>query len=522
MKKFKLSHLALGLMVLSAAGCSTTRDSSSALSAKNDENRALQSKLAAKEASLLKKDQLIASYKDRLAISKASPAAAHATASASPLLPTNAIAGECYARVWVPAKYRTVTNVMLVKEASERVEIIPGEYRWDEEQVLVKEASGKLETIPAVYGIEEEVVVVQEAARIWKTGLKKSSSPASGELLATAKTYGIDLDSAKSGECFHEHYHPAQYGTEAKRVKVSDATITLAAAPAEYRNVTKQVLVKEATFTLKDIPAEYEWQEEDVVDKPAHTTWKKGSGPIQRIDETTGEIMCLVEIPATYKTIRKRVLKTAAHTEVTEIPAQYKTVKIRELAVAAKEIKTEIPAKFKSVEITKKLSDPEFIWHEIHNLDEPTHTRTGTKICLTTIPEITKTVKRKVVKTPATTRVIEIPAEYASMKVRKVIRKPEEKRIKVPSEYENVAVNELAKEGFMEWRTILCDTNMTVNRISSIQTALQEAGYDPGPIDGDIGQLTMSAVNDFQRDKNLPVDKYLNIATLKALGITTK
>ncbi|MDQ7073777.1 MAG: peptidoglycan-binding domain-containing protein [Gammaproteobacteria bacterium] len=522
MKKFALSHLALGLMILTASGCSTTNESGNALAINDTENRKLKSELAAKEAALQEKDQQISSYKSRLAIANASPAAAHSSASASPLLPTQAVAGECYARVWVPAKYRTVTNVLVVKEESERVEITPGEYQWAEEQILVKEASGKLETIPAVFGIEEEIVVVQEAARIWKTGLKKASSPASSELLATAKTYGIDLDSAQPDECFHEHYHPAKYSTEAKQVKISEATITLAAAPAEYRHVEKQVLVKEATFKLKDIPAEYEWLEEKMVDKPAHTTWKKGTGPIQRIDETTGEIMCLVEIPATYKTIRKRILKSPAHTEVIEIPAQYKTVKVRELAVAAKEIKTEVPAKFSSVDVTKKLSGPEFVWHEVHNLEEPTHTRTGTKICLTQIPEITKTIKRKVVKIPATTRVIEIPAEYASMKVRKVIRKPEEKRIKIPAEYENVAVNELDKEGFMEWRTILCETNMTVDRISSVQTALQDAGYNPGPIDGDIGTLTMAAVNNFQRDNKLPVDKYLNIETLKALGITAK
>jgi len=521
MKTFKLTHLALGLMVATATGCSTT-GSNSALTANHDETLKLKSELAAKEATLLKKDQLISSYKDRLAIAAASPAAAHPTAKSTPLLPTNAVAGECYARVWVPAKYRTVTKTMVVQEEGERVKIIPGEYRWVDEQVLVKEAATKLETIPAVYGTEKEVVVVQSAARIWKTSLNKSASPASKERLASAKAHGIDLDNAKSGECFHEHFRPAQYGTESKQVKISEATITLAAAPAEYRNVEKQVLVKEATFKLKDIPAKYEWLEEKVVEKPAHTTWKKGSGPIQRIDETTGEIMCLVEVPATYKTLRKRVLKAAAHTEVIKIPAQYKTVKVRELATAAKEIKTEIPAKFKSVDITKKLSDPQFVWHEVHNLDEPSRTRTGVKICLTETPEITKTITRQVVKTPATTRVVEIPAEYATMKVRKVIRKPEEKRIKIPAEYENVAVNELDKEGFMEWRTILCETNMTVDRISSVQTALQDAGYNPGPIDGDIGALTMAAVNNFQRDKKLPVDRYLNIATLKALGVAAK
>jgi len=34
-----------------------------------------------------------------------------------------------------------------------------------------------------------------------------------------------------------------------------------------------------------------------------------------------------------------------------------------------------------------------------------------------------------------------------------------------------------------------------------------------------IGNETMEAVNDFQRDNNLPVDNYLNIKTVEALGV---
>jgi len=39
--------------------------------------------------------------------------------------------------------------------------------------------------------------------------------------------------------------------------------------------------------------------------------------------------MCLVEIPATYKTISKQVLKTPASTRSRDIPAEYRTVQKR-------------------------------------------------------------------------------------------------------------------------------------------------------------------------------------------------
>ena len=71
----------------------------------------------------------------------------------------------------------------------------------------------------------------------------------------------------------------------------------------------------------------------------------------------------------------------------------------------------------------------------------------------------------------------------------------------------------------MEWRSILCETNMTRATIMDIQRALESKGYNPGRIDGVVGRETMSAVNDFQRDNQLPTDKYINIDTVKALNV---
>jgi len=87
-----------------------------------------------------------------------------------------------------------------------------------------------------------------------------------------------------------------------------------------------------------------------------------------------------------------------------------------------------------------------------------------------------------------------------------------------------VQKRELVSDGYMAWRSILCETNMTRGRIADIQRALQEAGHDigSGGVDGVIGTDTIRAVNAFQRANELPVDRYLNIATLKALGVSAK
>ena len=247
---------------------------------------------------------------------------------------------------------------------------------------------------------------------------------------------------------------PAKYSEVKKQVLVKEASEKLVTVPAKYKTVKERVLVKAATKKLIQVEPTYETVTEKVLDKPAYTTWKKGTGPIQRIDETTGEIMCLVTVPASYKSVKKRVLKSPATTKVVEIPAVYNTI------------------------------------------------------------------EKRVVATPASTRKVTIPAEYKTVTVTDEVTPPVEKRVKIPGKYATVTKRNLVKDGSMEWREILCDTNMTRGRITQIQRALQLAGHNPGAIDGVVGDSTMRAVNSFQRSRKLPVDNYLNIATVRALGVS--
>jgi len=69
------------------------------------------------------------------------------------------------------------------------------------------------------------------------------------------------------------------------------------------------VVVKQSSKKKVYNPAEYETIEEKIEIEPAKAVWKKGEGPIQKIDYSTGDIMCLVQVPAVYKTVSKKVLK---------------------------------------------------------------------------------------------------------------------------------------------------------------------------------------------------------------------
>ena len=60
------------------------------------------------------------------------------TAEELPLTPPNAKAGECYAKVVVPAKYKTLEERVLVQEASNKISIIPAKYEWIEKKIKIK------------------------------------------------------------------------------------------------------------------------------------------------------------------------------------------------------------------------------------------------------------------------------------------------------------------------------------------------------------------------------------------------
>ena len=294
---------------------------------------------------------------------------------------------------------------------------------------------------------------------------------------AVAQEYDANLlpPNAKPGECYTRVWVPPVYETNSEQVLKREASERIEIVPATYNNGTEQVLVKEeserlevvpATYKyveetvmvkparkkLVEVPAQYETVSEKVIDKPAHTIWKRGRGPIEKVNNSTGEIMCLVEVPATYKTVTKRVLKKPATTETREIPAEYTTV------------------------------------------------------------------KRRVVDQPASVRTVKIPAEYRTVTVTNLVNPPSERRISIPAEYQTVTHQSLVKEGYMDWRTILCETNTTPGTVTKIQRALSEAGYNPGAIDGRIGSETMTAVRAFQRSNGLP-EGGLTTETLRKLGV---
>jgi len=294
-----LTGTGLAVAMLAAVGCT---GGAHKVNVTPPQQKAVKSdqEVAELKAALAKKERAIKEYECALKEAEAraaaksrvtsAPVAASANTSAcEPQLLPPAKPGECYARVFVPPVYKTVTEKVLVKGPGEKVKVIPAKYKWVEEKVLVKEAGERVEVIPA-----------------------------------------------------------------------------------KYKWVEEKVLVKEPEVRYVEIPAKYKWVEEKVLVEPEHTVWKKGRGPIEKIDNATGEIMCLVKVPAKYRTVRKKVMVEPPKVKKIETPPVYKTVKKRVMV-------------------------------------EPPKTRT------ITIPPVYKTVKKKVMVEPPKEQRIQIPPVYKTV-----------------------------------------------------------------------------------------------------------
>ena len=236
---------------------------------------------------------------------------AGAVAMDASLFPPNPKAGECYARVLIPATYQTVSEQVVAREAGERVEVIPAQYETGEEPVLVKEASTTLEVVPAVYAEVQERVMVK---------------PASTKIVEV----------------------PAAYETITERVvdKPAHTAWKKGSATLQTANVLSQATTDTGEIMcLVEVPASYKTVSKRVLVTPARTQQ--------------------IEIPAEYKTVTKTVVKHPATTREVAIPAQYDTVTVTKLVSPADEKRIAIPAEYQTVTRTTKVNDEKMEWRQV-------------------------------------------------------------------------------------------------------------------------------------------------------------
>jgi len=285
---------------------------------------------------------------------------------------------------------------------------------------------------------------------------------------------------------------PSEYGKCYAKCKIPDV----------YEDVSVQVLVKEASSKTVTSPARYETVEERILVK--------------------AESVKLVPVPAQYETVTEQVLVKEASTKVVKKDPKYKTVSERVLVADAS---GRWVKKKRAPECFSDNPDDCYImcWEEV-----PAKYKTVTKKVLVSggdsdvieIPAEYKTVTKKVVSVPATVKEVVIPAEYKTITKRVLASPASTETVSIPAEYKTVSDRRLVRAGgFTRWVEIVCASDMNSDLIRRVQRALNDRGYDAGPVDGILGTRTKSALQSYQEKSGLPVGN-LNRETVESLGLS--
>lgn len=181
--------------------------------------------------------------------------------SANSDLPPNAEAGECYAKVIIPAEYRTVTERSMVQEASERIEIAPAQFEWVEQQVTIKEPSTQLEVVPAEYKWQEKTIQVKPAHTGW--------------VMQSNADCVLPAKNALGGEIFCLRTTAPVYKTIRTQCLVRPASVREIAVAGVYQTVRKQVVSSPARAEKISIAAVYENVDSNVLVCAERVKWER-------------------------------------------------------------------------------------------------------------------------------------------------------------------------------------------------------------------------------------------------------
>lgn len=134
------------------------------------------------------------------------------------------------------------------------------------------------------------------------------------------------------------------------------------------------------------------------------------------------------------------------------------------------------------------------------------------------IPAETRQVRHMVVDAPERYEEVVIPAVMEKRRVRRVTQEARSETYTVPAVYDDVTRERIIGAAEPVWREVICGRNTSQQKVMEVQRALAAKGYNPGPIDGQLGRQTVSAMQKFQADNGLPQGQP-SVEAVQMLGV---
>ena len=438
-------------------------------------------------------------------------------------MPIKAKPGQCFTKTFYPPKVTKVTRIKSTKrvvttDSSIKYEVIPAKYTWVTKRVKVSDGTERIITTPAVYKTIYERVMVEPSSKEWRRGNSQASPKAFSSCVESAKSSGMDVDNVATGTCFYEHLIPTKYKNVTTKILSAEASERYVVTPAIYKTVTKKIVTDNTTEKLIPSMAKYKKVKAKVEIEPARTEWRKTVCRNRGCNQS--EVICLVEVPVTYKTITKRIVLEPSVKKVVSIKPKVKRFNVQEMVTPPTQKKIVVPAKYQTVVQRKLVAKSKHYWTDASQRGASTRYRSECdKICLVETPPKYKQVAKQVVVTPASIKKIKTPPIYKTVKVKKIEKKASFKKVVIPAEYITIQTERERTKGFAKWMPMVCESMMTPKLIRKIQRALAFQGFYHGVINGQMSFELKKAVRAYQRAKGLSVTNKISIETMKSLDI---
>lgn len=284
------------------------------------------------------------------------------------------------------------------------------------------------------------------------------------------------LPAIRPGECWVQAVVQPRPVSKPLEIVVRDAVNDIEITPPALETAHKEIVVREEGITYRVEPPVYKRVVEKVLVRP--------------------EVRRSVVVPAVFEEREVEVEIEAARTIMERCSAS--TVRRTAEAPVQMLCAREIPAKTQTVK--RKI------------LVQPETTREVVE------PAVYKDVTRWVIETPARAVPVEIPPRTASLKVQEITRPEQIEEQQLPAEVKRLLATTYEGEPSVVFRRAVCDQELSPALVRDLQTALKQAGFDPGTTDGKFGRQTFRALLDYQRQHGL-AQGALTHESLERLGV---
>ncbi|GLQ20694.1 hypothetical protein ACFFUB_01410 [Algimonas porphyrae] len=266
----------------------------------------------------------------------ASPALAGGPAYTPDLVPPNPVAGECYARVKIPARYQNATQKVLTRDAYSVPQIQPPKFETRSQAVMVREASVRYEVRQPTYETVTEQIVTR---------------PAYDKLSVTTPRFQTRVETLQTSapRLVWKRGNPAQLRAQGYIIhSTADAGIK----GQGYRSTTQYG----ASGGTKCGPMCEIWC---LVEEPGQSVTVK-----RQVMSEPGRIH-RTRVPARTETIAKQVVTDPGGVRKIPVPAQYRSLHIDTLVHPGGESRVEVPAEFAQVQTRQLIEDERYEWRRV-------------------------------------------------------------------------------------------------------------------------------------------------------------